>query len=165
MTASSRDPDDDTSPPAERPGPQEPAGREGADEGPREPPAPTFTRRQFAAGTGALLLGPAADRLAPWRSGDHPPDGSSPAVGRLGRAPRAPRADGRAQQEDEPPGTEALVDYLRARWGGRLSEKDLDEIRSSVAGNLRAASSIADVPLANGDGPAFVFRPYRGESR
>ncbi|MFW6193555.1 MAG: hypothetical protein ACOC83_08715, partial [Gemmatimonadota bacterium] len=55
-----------------------------------------------------------------------------------------------------------LLDYVEARWGDRISEGELEEVRASIAGNLRAASSLREVPLENGDGPALRFRPYRG---
>lgn len=114
----------------------------------RLPASPTLTRRQFAAGAGAALLLPLPGGLSPWHARD------GPGVA----APGAPRQ----QEDEEPPGTEALAAYVEARWGDRLSENHLEQIRSSVAGNLRAASTIGEVPLENGDGPAFVFRPYRG---
>lgn len=140
------------------------------DGGQPSPAAGSLTRRQFAAGTGAALFLPLAARLTPWRGGGRrrpgaPVDGDGVRDVRPARRPGAPPAQrGTArQQEEEPPGTGALVDHVRARWGERLSEDDLEQIRSSVAGQLSAGSSIAEVPLANGDGPATVFRAYRGD--
>lgn len=155
----------------EAPTRNEPADdRRGSDGERRLPAGPTYTRRRFAAGAGAALLAPLAARLTPWNVGDGggPPGG----VAADGRTAPVTRPDGRVpgggtqqeqEEEKEPPGTAALVDYVEARWGDRLSADDLEQIRSSVAGNLRAASAIDEVSLANADEPAFVFRPYRGE--
>lgn len=132
--------------------------------------AGSLTRRQFAVGSGAAFLLPVAARLTPWRAGRRgragaPVDADGVRDVRPARRPGAPPAErGAARQpEEEPPGTAALVDHVRARWGDRLSEDGLEQIRSSVAGQLRAGSSIAEVPLANGDGPATVFRAFRGD--
>lgn len=141
---------------------------DGEDGGQDTPRASSLTRRQFAAGTGAALLLPVASGLAPWpRPGGQRGSGATREESIVAGAPGpgAPPARRRAPQEgeEEPPGTDALVEYVRARWGDRLSDDELEQIRSSVAGQLRAASSIAEVPLENGDGPATAFRAYRGE--
>lgn len=115
---------------------------------PRDEPTPSgLTRREFAVGAGAAALLPVVGRVLP----DAPY--------------RSPWAPGEGAQEDgeAPPGTDALVGYLEARYGDRLSEDDLEAIRSGVAGNLRAAASIGEVELANGEGPATLFRAYRGD--
>lgn len=67
------------------------------------------------------------------------------------------------EKPDLPAGTEALVQFLEAKYGDALTESDLEELRDDVAGNLRAAAEIDDVELANSTGPAFTFRAYRGE--
>ncbi len=121
----------------------------------------TVTRRQFAAGAGAALLLPVAARLSPWATGDA---GAGRVTGVLsGPGPDAGGPRRRAQEgQEEPPGTEALLDYVEARWGDRLSEDEREQVRSSIAGNLRAASALDEVDLGNGDGPALRFHPYRG---
>lgn len=149
--------------------PAEPAAGDDAGQGPSRSASAggSLTRRQFAAGAGAALLLPAASRLTPWRDARHGGagrDGDGVRGARHATRPGAPPPERGSPQEaeEEPPGTAALVDHVRARWGDRLSEDDLEQIRSSVAGQLRAGSSIAEVPLANGDGPATMFRAYRG---
>lgn len=123
-----------------------------------------LTRREFAVGAGTTALLPLVRRLpVPWPA----PRPTGPTAD--GPRPHTGRPDGRrpAPQERDapPPGTEALVDYVRARWGERLSEKQLGQIRETVADNLRAAGSIREVPLANADEPAPAFRAYRGGDR
>lgn len=136
----------------------------------RRPAGPTFTRREFAAGAGAALLAPVAARLSPWYAADvGPRPGRLAAEGRIRpmKRPDGSRADaaaGRQEAGEEPAGTEALVDYVEARWGDLLSAEDREQVRASVAGNLRAASALDEVELQNADEPAFAFSPYRGGS-
>lgn len=63
---------------------------------------------------------------------------------------------------DLPTGTEALVGYIEANYGDRLSEGDLASIEADVAADLGAAAAVSEVPLENGDAPAFDFEVYRG---
>lgn len=128
---------------------------------PTDDEGPTVTRRQFAAGAGAAILLPVAARLTPWATGDAPAGRGGGVVSRPGPDAGGPRARTQEGQE-EPPGTEALTEYVEARWGDRLSEEGLEQVRSSIAGNLRAASALDEVDLENGDGPALRFHPYRG---
>lgn len=122
---------------------------------------PTVTRRQFAAGAGAAILLPVAARLTPWATGDAPAGRGRGFVS--GPGPDAGGAGAGLQEgREEPPGTQALTEYVEARWGDRLSEEELEQVRSSIAGNLRAASALDEVDLENGDGPALRFHPYRG---
>lgn len=123
------------------------------------------TRREFAVGAGATLLLPLAARLSPRTVGGAPGVVAAAAPTAAGPGPAAPDGVGLAplqEGEEDPPGTEALVDHVEARWGDRLSEDDREQIRASVAGNLRAASALREVPLENGDEPAVAFRPHRG---
>lgn len=123
----------------------------------------TVTRRQFAAGAGAALLLPVAARLSPWATGDAGSGRMAGVVSGPGPDAGGPRTRPReGQEEEEPPGTEALLDYVEARWGDRLSEDEREQVRSSIAGNLRAASALDEVDLTNGDGPALRFHAYRG---
>jgi hypothetical protein len=68
-----------------------------------------------------------------------------------------------AQNADEPPGADALLEYVRTLYGERLSEEDLAKIREGIVRGLRAGARIREVALANSDEPSFVFRAYRGE--
>jgi hypothetical protein len=68
-----------------------------------------------------------------------------------------------AQDADEPPGADALLEYVRTLYGERLSEEDLAKIRDGIVGSLRAGARIREVALANSDEPSLVFRAYRGE--
>ena len=62
------------------------------------------------------------------------------------------------------PDVDALVELLKGRYGGRLTDEQLDELREAVETASDHAAQMRSVPLANGDEPAFVFRPFRGES-
>lgn len=68
-----------------------------------------------------------------------------------------------AEEPDLPDGTEALVAFLEAKYGDQLTREELNELRGDVAGNIRAARALDEVELANGTGPAYTFRAYRGE--
>ena len=58
---------------------------------------------------------------------------------------------------------DALVEMLKGRYGGRLTDEQVEELRKSVAAASERAVQMRSVPLGNGDEPAFVFRPFRGE--
>ena len=58
---------------------------------------------------------------------------------------------------------DALVELLKGRYGNRLTDEQLEELRKAVEGAVDRAAQMRSVPLANGDEPAFVFRPFRGE--
>ncbi len=64
---------------------------------------------------------------------------------------------------DLPIGTEALVGYVEAHYGDRLSESDLESIEADIAADLEAAAAVSEVPLENSDAPAFGFAVYRGD--
>jgi hypothetical protein len=106
-----------------------------------------LTRREFAkrAGTAALVpLAAGVPVLAiPGASGSPTPQ--------------------EAQDADEPPGADALLEYVRTLYGERLSEDDLAKIREGIVGSLRASARIREVALANSDEPSLVFRAYRSE--
>lgn len=90
-------------------------------------------------------------------SGSTEPEGADP-DSESGSGPAA-----QTEEPDLPAGTEALVQFLEAKYGDALTQSDLEELRGDVAGNLRAAREMDDVELANSTGPAFTFRAYRGE--
>jgi hypothetical protein len=106
-----------------------------------------LSRREFAKRAGTAALVPLAV--------------GAPVFG----TPEADIAAGPPRQEtrdaDEPPGADALLDYVRTVYGSRLSEDDLGKVREGLVSSLRAAARIRDVALSNADEPGFVFRAYR----
>ena len=58
---------------------------------------------------------------------------------------------------------DALVEMLKGRYGDRLDDEQLAELRKAVEASSEHARRIRAVPLGNGDEPAFVFRPFRGD--
>ena len=58
---------------------------------------------------------------------------------------------------------DALVEMLKGRYGDRLDDEQLAELRKAVEASSEHARQIRAVPLRNGDEPAFVFRPFRGD--
>ena len=65
--------------------------------------------------------------------------------------------------EELPTGTEALLGYIEANYGDRLSDEDVDAIEADIAADLDAAAAVNEVPLENGDAPAYEFEVYREE--
>ena len=120
----------------------------------------TLSRRQFARCTGAAALVPMAaglPALAPLREALQSGARTEAALPSPARPLLA--------QDDEPPGVDALLDYVRARYGDRLSPQDLEKIREGIVGNLRAGARIREIPLANSDEPGLIFGAYRNEAR
>ena len=58
---------------------------------------------------------------------------------------------------------DALVELLKGRYGGRLTDEQLGELRKAVEAGSERAAQMRSVPLGNGDEPAFVFTPFRAE--
>lgn len=106
-----------------------------------------LTRREFAKRAGTVALVPLAAGV---------PVLSIPGA-------RGGPTSQEAQDADEPPGADALLEYVRTLYGERLSEDDLAKIREGIVGSLRAGERIREVALANSDEPSLVFRAYRGE--
>jgi hypothetical protein len=65
-------------------------------------------------------------------------------------------------EDSRPPGTDALVDHLEARYGDRFDDERLERLREVVAERREAGETLEEAGLENGDGPAPPFRPYRG---
>ena len=57
---------------------------------------------------------------------------------------------------------EALMSGIRARYGDRLTEEQLEAVGEDVRKIAAATGSLRAVALDNGDIP-FVATPYRGE--
>jgi hypothetical protein len=58
----------------------------------------------------------------------------------------------------------ALAGAIRAQYGDRLSEADLDVVTSQIESGLERADKIRQAALANGDEPDFVFSAIRWKS-
>ena len=58
---------------------------------------------------------------------------------------------------------DALVEMLKGRYGGRLTDEQVGELREAVEAASERAAQMRYVPLGNGDEPAFVFTPFRAE--
>jgi len=59
--------------------------------------------------------------------------------------------------------SEHLFSIIKGRYGERLSEDELAEVKKGVDRIVEAAEKLREVRLENGDEPFFVFRPYRGD--
>jgi hypothetical protein len=55
----------------------------------------------------------------------------------------------------------ALAGAIRAQYGDRLSETDLNVITRQIQSSLERAAKLRKVPLTNGDEPDFLFSPVR----
>jgi hypothetical protein len=84
----------------------------------------------------------------------HPEEREAPAD------PERPRADSPPDVFRE---ARALARVVRIRYGSRLDRAALREITRGIEGGLRGAAALREVPLANGDEPAFVFRAWRAD--
>ncbi len=61
------------------------------------------------------------------------------------------------------PESEVLFGMVRGRYGDRLNDDELEEVRKGVDALVEAAESLRAVKLENGDEPFSVFTPHRGE--
>ena len=59
--------------------------------------------------------------------------------------------------------SEILFGIVRKRYGDRLNDDELEEVRKGVDALVEAAESLRAVKLENGDEPFSVFTPYRGK--
>lgn len=59
--------------------------------------------------------------------------------------------------------SEHLLNIIKERYGERLSDEELAEVKKGVERIVEAAEKLREIRLENGDEPFFVFRPYRGE--
>ena len=57
----------------------------------------------------------------------------------------------------------ALAGVIRAQYGDRLSEADLEVVTRQIETGLERAGKIRKAPLSNGDEPDFVFSAARSE--
>ena len=59
--------------------------------------------------------------------------------------------------------SEHLFNIIKERYGERLSDEELAEVKKGVDRLMEAAEKLREIRLENGDEPFFVFRPYRGD--
>jgi hypothetical protein len=57
---------------------------------------------------------------------------------------------------------DARMDLILARYGSKLDEAAREAVREDVRGLVRRGTRLKEFALDNGDGPALVFRAYRG---
>ena len=58
---------------------------------------------------------------------------------------------------------EQRFNLVKALYGDRLDDEQLDEVRRAVEGIVAASEALRAVRLENGDEPLGVFTPLRGE--
>jgi hypothetical protein len=68
------------------------------------------------------------------------------------------------QQSQASPEARALGEWIRARYGDRLTANQFVAVVDDIGGVVQRAGQLAQVKLANGDEPDFTFRPFRGPS-
>ncbi len=56
---------------------------------------------------------------------------------------------------------ELMFDVVRERYGERLDDDQLEEVKKGVEGIFEAAESLRKIKLENGDEPFSMFVPYR----
>ena len=59
---------------------------------------------------------------------------------------------------------EALFALVRARYGERLTEAQLAELRAIVASTVERAQALRAIRLKNSDEPAQPFAPFRADA-
>jgi len=59
---------------------------------------------------------------------------------------------------------EALFALVRARYGERLTEAQLAELRGIVASTVERARALRAIRLKNSDEPAQPFAPFRADA-
>ena len=70
------------------------------------------------------------------------------------------------ESDNEAPAAEvaALFAIVKARYGARLDEAQLEGVRKGVEAVVDAARLVRAVRLANADEPYQTFRPYRADA-
>jgi hypothetical protein len=87
-----------------------------------------------------------------------------PAVELAESPPVATPVQAQQQQQVLPsPEARALAEYIRIKYGDRLSANDFDAVTRRIDQGLRGAQRLNDPKLANGDEPFFIYRAWRSE--
>ena len=56
---------------------------------------------------------------------------------------------------------ELMFDVVRERYGDRLDDEQLEEVRKGVEDIFEAAQTLREIKLENGDEPFSMFVPFR----
>ncbi len=56
---------------------------------------------------------------------------------------------------------DAQLQLIKVKYGSRLTETELAEVREALVANAQTSASLRAASLANGDEPATVFTPLR----
>ena len=59
---------------------------------------------------------------------------------------------------------EALFDMVRARYGERLTDSELERVRAEVEAVVDLAGTLRDFDLKDWGQPPFAYSLYRGEA-
>ena len=115
-------------------------------------PRPPASRREFLRALGAASALPLVGAL-PVVAEPPAPAAPAPAAAPPELAETTDAADARS-----------LTEVVRRRFGARLTEAQMYEIRKDIEGGLAAGRSLRDVVLQNADEPATLFRVLPPES-
>ena len=115
-------------------------------------PRPPASRRDFLRALGAASALPLVGALPvaevrPAAAAPPAPAAHAPAAAPADSTVNVAAADARD-----------LTEIVRRRFGARLTEAQLYEIRKDIEGGLDAGRLLRDVPLQNADEPATFFR-------
>ena len=58
---------------------------------------------------------------------------------------------------------EILLQLIKQRYGEKLDEKQLEEVKEKIKEIIEASSELRNVSLSNFDAPYSVFKPYTEE--
>ena len=65
--------------------------------------------------------------------------------------------------DEESKEAEYLFELVKNRYGDRLSEEELEEVKTGVEMVVEASVTLRSIELENADEPFSVFKPYRKE--
>lgn len=65
-------------------------------------------------------------------------------------------------ESSKDPMAEIMFEMVRSRYGDRLTDDQLDEVRDGVAAAEALAEELRKVRLSNSVEPHALFQPYRG---
>jgi hypothetical protein len=108
------------------------------------------SRRQFAKKVSAALLSaPLAASLA---QGQTPPTKPKEGV-----APPNPQPSTTTTPQKPSPLAEAYAEVARTRFGDKVTQEQMEQIKKDLEGNVRNAERLRAVKLKNEDEPDFIF--------
>jgi hypothetical protein len=59
--------------------------------------------------------------------------------------------------------TEILFELVKLRFGYRLNDKQLIEVKEKINEIINSSEKLREIPLKNSDEPNFIFKPYLEE--